>query len=78
MAGKVLRPIAGTTGDRLRQLRELRGRTVAWCADTFGVSQAIWERWEAGETSDFPLETAETICRRLRWSIDWLAGRERQ
>lgn len=66
-------------GRRLRLAREIikPGGTLQDMADTFGVNDQAWNRWELGKTK-LPVEMAFKIHERFAVERDWLLyGEER-
>lgn len=60
-------------GDRLRQVREIRGLTQEDLADRIDIGQSQLARYEAGK-ADPSLEVVARFSRELAVSTDWLLG----
>lgn len=60
-------------GDRLRQIREVRGLTQEELADRLEIGQSQLARYEAGK-ADPSLEVVARFARVLDVSTDWLLG----
>lgn len=63
-------------GIRLRELREMRGLSVAQMIERLGVKDSRFRKWES-ESAAMPLEYAVKACSVLHCSLDELAGREK-
>lgn len=42
------------TPKKIRELRELNGWTVAYCAEQVGVAERTWRYWELPKQNRFP------------------------
>lgn len=62
-------------GERLKQARKACGLTQQQAAESVGVPQQTWQRYESGKF-DLKMSTIYRICKALDISADWLLGLE--
>ena len=60
-------------GERLREKRKANGKTIAECANIFGVTQPAWTFWEQG-TREPKLDTLVAIADFFETTPDELLG----
>lgn len=60
-------------GNRIKEARKSANLTQIEAATKAGVSQQVWQRYEAGKL-DLKMSSIYNICKTLNISADWLLG----
>ena len=58
---------------RLKQFRQKKKLTQAAAAESIGIDQRQWNRYENGK-NEIPMKYVKAICEKHNVSADWLIG----